>query len=201
MVAKKHSNKETTKRVYGVHILMCVCFLLPGCGFTTKNVKKSSPSSPDGDSIFAPISEESVRSDMRAHYNTDNDSSAKDDPSMSFLQLSRKEKKNFIKNRILEKEARLVDVPLLLGAEPLEEYFLDGEGSYAHSELGYDVDYSKKELEQFFLEGMEREGWTLSTYASGVESFLYFVKPNRFCLISIRPKKSRYILVIATGET
>lgn len=178
-------------------ILILFCLFLPACGPFSKKIKKSSRYPEDSDSIFVPISEEEVRNDVRKQYISDFDET--DYENKKPIRMSRKQKKLFVAKRVEEKEAKLIDVPLLLNAEPIQQFFLDQEGDMHHNELGYNVDLSKDEVIQFYLQGMERNGWRVLSQADGVETLISFVKPDRFCSISVRPKKTGVAVVLFSG--
>ncbi len=96
-------------------------------------------------------------------------------------------------------EAKMVDIPIPLSAEPLPEYFDPASPTIM---LGYeDTTLSPAGIEDFYMKEMERLGWKSKEQFIGYESKLRFTKPERSCFISIRfdTKKQCTCFVIATG--
>ena len=83
-------------------------------------------------------------------------------------------------------------MPVPLNSEPILDFsgdiFLDNEVL-----LRYKSDMVLDEAVNFYLREMERLGWRNVATFNSFESLLNFVKPGRFCTVSVRPlyKKSR----------
>jgi len=88
---------------------------------------------------------------------------------------------------IREQEARLMDIPLPLDAEPLPVYFLENKDVVSTTSLAYKSMVLREDLLTFYQEEMERCGWQKKAESDLLEVFLYFEKPERFCSISLRP--------------
>jgi len=176
---------------------MCCLLILPACGTLSKKIKKSDRYAEHNDSTFLPVSEDEIRDAVRQQYSTQQEDLVAVIPPKK---MSRKQKKRFISNRVEEKEAKLIDIPLLLNAQPIERFFLDEEGEIPHTELGYSVSLSPEELIDFFNKGMECHGWRKTLELSGSENFILFSKPDRFCFVSIRPQGLVCNVVLCVGN-
>ncbi len=116
-------------------------------------------------------------------------------------QTTDRSKKN--QNRTLEdikiQEAKQADIPIPMSAISLSrQYHVDADQVM----LGYrDYTLSPQAIITFYEHEMERLGWRFVFAVSGYESMLQFEKPDRLCIVSIRPHSaSRYVeWVIATG--
>ena len=80
-------------------------------------------------------------------------------------------------------EARLVDVPIPLGAH-LAQATDDGEGS---SFISYHTSMPLAELERFYLQQMEQMGWQQLINFHGPEQLIIFERPDRKSAVSLRP--------------
>jgi len=80
-------------------------------------------------------------------------------------------------------EARLIDVPIPLGAH-LTQTTDDGEGN---SFISYRTTMSTTELEQFYLQQMEQMGWQQAIVFRGPEQLIIFERPDRKSAVSLRP--------------
>ena len=105
---------------------------------------------------------------------------------------------------IAEREAKLMDIPIPLGVEPLADYFSESSCSQEKCSLGYRSRILYDDLMLFYTQEMERLGWKKSAEIETVETLLYFEKPTRFCVISLRPEKdkkgSAIAILIFTGK-
>ncbi len=102
------------------------------------------------------------------------------------------------RDQITIQEAKFSDIPSPLNAVPLTPYYQAKEGNalFAYSSV-----LSRDELMTFYAHEMERLGWRMAFTFSGYESMLQFEKPDRVCIVSIRPQRrpSHTEWVIATG--
>jgi len=87
---------------------------------------------------------------------------------------------------VCEHEARLVDVPIPLGACPVSR-FAKQQQTTPSQLLGYTVYYSPEELISYYTYEMERLGWDQIVQHEGTEAVLVFNKPKRVAIISLRP--------------
>ncbi len=96
-------------------------------------------------------------------------------------------------------EAKQADIPIPLSATSLSrQYHVDADRVM----LGYrDYTLSPQKLVTFYEHEMERLGWCSIFAVSGYESMLQFAKPDRLCIVSIRPQNGRKSVewVISTG--
>ena len=85
-----------------------------------------------------------------------------------------------------QRQARLPDIPFLLGAKPIKMYgqFDQPAGSIL---LGYMSMLSMGEVVQFYVHEMERYGWHMLSKLNGMpEVVLVFTKPDAVAVISLR---------------
>lgn len=104
------------------------------------------------------------------------------------------------RKRVIEQEAQLVDVPVPIGAQAVSADAQEGLFS-STSMLTYTTQQVPDRLAEFYRQEMERLGWQHGARFNGAEQLLYFEKPGRFCVVSIRPAvKKGHLLVITTGR-
>jgi hypothetical protein len=186
-------------------VVFSTVLMLPACLFQPhKSVQKKSSQHPDGDgSIFASVSEESIREEVCA-------CTSAAEPPIQFLtrKESRTRAKKLTLERARQRQAQLVDIPVPLNVKPLPDFFVQGSAtSHQACSLGYTVELSTDQVLSFYQQEMERHGWRLmASGRAGQEALEYFVKPDRFCSVSIRPhvgksnhKKEVVEIVIFTG--
>lgn len=95
-------------------------------------------------------------------------------------------------------EAKFSDIPSPLTAVPLTDYYHVDSGSALFAYR--DKKMSANELSTFYLTEMERLGWCNRLMVEGRESMLYFEKPDRICIVSIRSFGMKCVdWVISTG--
>lgn len=114
-------------------------------------------------------------------------------------------KNNLKKNNLLiEKEARLYDIPLMLEATGInfdekrnQELYKDQTVTYLVSEKCLD------DIAAFYCHEMERLGWNFVTKFIGRQEIaLYFQKPSSISLISVRTiKKSSVVTIFLQRRT
>ncbi len=103
-------------------------------------------------------------------------------------QVAGRSKKN--QKHVLEdikiQEAKQADIPIPMSATSLSrQYYADADRVM----LGYrDYTLSPQDLVTFYEQEMERLGWRSIFAVSGYESMLQFAKPDRLCIVSIRPQ-------------
>jgi len=186
-------------------IVFATILILPACVFQpNKQVqRKSSRHLQGAGSIFASVSEETIRQEVRACH-----ASEPQDQSLTRMQSHQLSKKRTLE-RAAERQAQLVDVPVPLNVKPLPDFFAqDSVASHETFALGYTAELSMNEVVKFYQQEMERHGWrVMASGAAGKETLHYFVKPDRFCSVSIRPqlgkskrKKEVVEIVIFTGR-
>jgi hypothetical protein len=189
-------------------VVISALLVLPACVFQPHKygTEKPSPASGTG-SVFACVTEESVRNEVRA---TSSLASYSDDSGGADLTLREKHRltKKLVFERAAERQAALSDIPVPLNVKPLASFFSDSSWTAnAVVSLGYKTEQSKEAIVRFYNREMERNGWRL--IASGSiehEAFACFIKPDRFCSLSVRPhtgskrhKKNHIEFVIFTG--
>lgn len=184
-------------------VVVATILMLPACVFQPhkKMTTKSSPHSEGAGSIFASVTEDSVRGDVRAL-------AQQEDSDTLTPQEQRRLTKKRLAERALERQALLVDIPVPLGAKPLPSFFADGNVAFNKvMSLGYKSEQSIVDIVRFYDQEMERHGWRMM--ASGKtehEALQCFIKPDRFCSISSRPRvvtgrhtKATVEIIIFTG--
>jgi hypothetical protein len=101
------------------------------------------------------------------------------------LQLSDQERLN-IKIQI----ARLSDVPMPFGCEPVLDYINE------HS-FGYLIkDSDRLDLLQYYLVELDQYGWNLIGQFEGLEQNLIFEKPHKLLSIIIRKQEHKYFVLL-----
>jgi len=172
------------------------------CSPFSKKVKKKKQSDFESHSAFFPLSEESIRNDLRSHYASKEGSEEKK-LNEHDKKKSRKQKKLALRESVRQREARLADIPIPLNVEPITDFFEDDTSLSQHSSLGYSANMSPEQAYDFFKSEMERHGWRCMSSVSGTEKLFYFVKPDKFCSVSIRPhggKQRRSDIIIFSGQ-
>lgn len=99
-------------------------------------------------------------------------------------------------------QAKLIDIPLPLITEYIPLYCTEGDAL----SLGCMTDLSAHQIEQFYLQEMEKAGWQIVAHGGGYEQLLIFEKPDRICSISIRPhtfasKKADMIIFVTPRQS
>lgn len=92
---------------------------------------------------------------------------------------------------IKQQEAKLIDIPIPLNACPVPYYFADVSNRGQELSLAYESTMSSDDLVLFYTQEMERLGWKKAASIHTVETLLYFEKPDRFCVISLRPESEK----------
>lgn len=102
---------------------------------------------------------------------------------------------------VKELEAKLMDIPIPLEVKPINSCFSQDPHEDSCS-LGYCVNSTTEDIEQFYLQEMDRLGWKKTFSIHGFEDLIGFEKPTRFSLISLRPdpKVDTIRLIIFTGK-
>lgn len=201
-------------------LILSVCLVLPACFHisekrsTKKTRKKESSQSPEGfGSIFTPVSESSVRDDVREHHKLEASSAHELSEGQEKVaepldrRLTRKEREVLMLERAREQQAKLVDIPVPLNVDPISDFFESEAPEPSQGlTLGYYTEMSVDDVMKFYQQEMERHGWRLLADASGPELLANFIKPGRFCSVSIRPdcdrtrgRKGSVEIVIFTG--
>lgn len=104
------------------------------------------------------------------------------------------------KKKVVEQEAQLIDVPVPIGSQLVNSDAQEGLFSLT-TLLTYKLSLAPDRVAAFYQQEMERLGWQYGARFSGAEWLLYFEKPDRFCVISLRPvDKRQQVLVIITGR-
>lgn len=182
----------------GLFFSVFVIFL-PAC-----SPPKQEMSQQPAGSTFAHLSEQEIRDDVRQEY--------MDEKTLGAIELeknkdkkkrmSRKQKKLSMLEVARTQEARLIDVPLPLDVQPIGDFFEIGEESFGQA-LGYKTAMPAEQLVDFYAREMERYGWQCFSELHGAEHFASFVKPDRYCSVSVRPHRTKKgcDLVIFTGAT
>jgi len=185
-----------------VFIFLLFLLILPACGPISNKVKKSQRQQVAGSSFVKP-SEEEIRDDVRKEYAQKHQELTGGKEFVAKRKLSRKQRAVLAAQQAKSQEAKLVDIPIPLQAEPLEYFFADQQETAAATSLGYSVNMSVDELVAFYQREMDRHGWRCLSECAGKETLTSFVKPARVCSVSIRPraKKAGTNLVIFTSPT
>jgi len=84
-------------------------------------------------------------------------------------------------------EAKLVDIPMPLGAQVERAVDSDETGEGGCIFLACRVQLCVDELERFYLQQMELMGWQQTHLFCGPERLINFEKPDKQCAISMRP--------------
>ncbi len=94
--------------------------------------------------------------------------------------------------KIKVEQARLFDVPIPFGAEPVLDYVGGQSFGYRISEV---VD-----LSQYYLTKMAQHGWDQVGYFDGIEQNLIFEKPHKLVSIIIRKQQKNSLVLILTSS-
>jgi len=143
---------------------------------------------------FAPISEHSVRQEVREHHAGGSKSGAEKSKNKHRRgkKISRKQKIENARKRAQELEARLLDVPIPLRAEPIVDFFQKEAGDTTQATVfGYTTDMPVEEAMRFYRQEMERNGWNCLSEVRGTESLASYTKPGRLCSIATREMNVR----------
>jgi len=85
-------------------------------------------------------------------------------------------------------EAKLVDVPIPLGAQVVQSYDAESGCEGNDTFLSYRAEMRADELTLFYRQQMEQMGWQQTRLFCGPEKLISFKKPDKRCAISIRPQ-------------
>lgn len=92
--------------------------------------------------------------------------------------------------------ADFIDIPIPIHAYELKKNSLKNQlystidiQESLDKQLSYKSSHNKGEIVDFYVSSMERFGWSLLSDVYTDEVLLYFVKPDKRCVISIRPYK------------
>lgn len=97
-----------------------------------------------------------------------------------------------------EQEARFVDVPIPLDAKPLP--VTDISSGYT-TLMRFKTAESYEELQDFYVQEMERYGWDITAAAHPEQTLYNCYKPTRWCSIIILPDgKKRSVVSIFIGQ-
>lgn len=96
-------------------------------------------------------------------------------------------------------EARLYDVPVLIGARSMRLLTNPEQGDM--SIVRYESTIAANDALLFYQEHMERFGWKQKTYCVGDgEILLNFEKPQKYCSIAIRTFTGKLHIVIFSNQ-
>jgi len=84
-----------------------------------------------------------------------------------------------------EHEARLADIAIPFGAQLLNQY-ADSTKQHNETVLGYVTTMLVADVASFYIEQMERLGWSCASHIRGYEQLLLFERPERSCSVVIR---------------
>ena len=103
-----------------------------------------------------------------------------------------------------QQEARLIDIPVPVHADPLNFNGNQLNGEEKDSlVLAYRVYSTKQDVRSFFVLEMERLGWNMIADIEGLESLLVFIKPTKVCTVSMRTnyeQEASSLIVITYGN-
>ncbi|GEM_PF-1831144 len=186
-------------------------FLLPACSPKQPEKKTQKDRYQSGsDPFFSSTSERAIRDDVREHHvflegkKVENSSieSTFGKTSKKSKKIPRKKRAAIAQENARRKEARLIDIPVLLSSKPIYDFFsqdfFDDSGGL---QLGYKTNLLPSEVVSFYQQEMERNGWRTLSFFQGNEISQIFVKPGRVCAISIRPHESMYCRCKTEGAT
>lgn len=109
-------------------------------------------------------------------------------------------KKNSVADNILgELEARHYDIPLLIDAKPISEWYSNHDFNPETEVIAYRSCGDYQKIIDFYQSEMERYGWEQLFAVEQQETIAAFQKPNKHALISIRPKNSFVDVYIFVG--
>lgn len=83
-------------------------------------------------------------------------------------------------------EAKLADIPVPIGSNPIKQYFQSAALDAQEIVLGYVSEQSIEEIALFYAVQMEQFGWQQTATFGGVEQLLMFEKPDQLCVVSLR---------------
>ncbi|MCX5925318.1 MAG: hypothetical protein NT124_03430 [Candidatus Dependentiae bacterium] len=107
-----------------------------------------------------------------------------------------------------EMGADFIDIPIPIHAHELKKKSLKNELDNTSDvqesldrQLSYKSSQNRGEIVDFYLSNMERFGWSLSHDVYAHEVLLFFVKPDKRSVISIRPyKKSIHVFIFISDR-
>lgn len=82
-----------------------------------------------------------------------------------------------------QQEARLYDIPIMISAKPDYAYSQDSDTAV----IAYSVEATFHDIETYYTYQMERQGWRSYASIAAYEKTLIFEKPQKLCIISLRP--------------
>lgn len=99
-----------------------------------------------------------------------------------------------------QQEARFYDIPIMLHAKPDYAYHDQATGEIS-SQIAYTVEATYTDAQTYYTQQMERYGWRYLSVISGYEVTIIFEKPQKLCVISLRPaqQKNEIKIVILQG--
>lgn len=161
-------------RHYTVWVLS-ILVLLPGCGNRRKEAKNSTGVSSNEccsiDSIYKEQSrKEAAFSSIRKHVDICN---------------AEQEEAHIV----AKIEARCADIPVLVDAKPLDDYFVQDD--HCEACLAYESHLSLDDVCVFYVRELERCGWRVTAQSSYKEGLIVSKKPGRYTIVSLRPLAKR----------
>ena len=93
---------------------------------------------------------------------------------------------------VTQQEAQQLDVPLPLAVEPMLNYVPQVDALVHNSVCAYTSSDTVADLAAFYTVEMERFGWQSTSQFIGYEQLLCFGKPQRICIVSLRPYHERF---------
>ena len=180
------------KERYSCVLFVMTILLLPSCFSKKKSKKRPSQPRDKVGSIFTPVSEAQVREDVRDQYvqhHADATTKKRKKPSKKQVaRMNRANKRARMVELARELEAKLIDIPIPLNVEPLGDFFNNENADVSEAiSLGYNTNMTADQAAEFYRQEMERLGWRCLTSFQGPELLANFVKPGKFCSVSIRP--------------
>ena len=178
-------------------LILPVAFLFccTGCGVRKKSPASKSQQSAQQLSAAQKKTLQGCASDLlikRSAHMVAQLSSAKNKEEEAFIpvkiQQPHASKKYSVKERVLEIEARLGDLPLPLMAKGISASD-DGNGGYL---IVYKTDLSLADLAHFYGQEMERLGWMKEAAFEHKELLFSYKKQRQSCIVSVRPSKQSW---------
>lgn len=155
--------------------------LLSGCSKQTKNQKKKTrvvnAKTVRKSELIIPSTELSALAlKQECAFLSEDSSSSKKTKKLSGVEQAR------------QCEARLVDIPVPVATKPCNAC-IDATGKKM---LAYTSTLPVDDVKRFYIEEMERFGWSQDYAFEGQELLLSFRKPQRHCAISVRPTRKNW---------
>jgi hypothetical protein len=174
-------------------LILSVAFLFCGAGC---GVRKKSPILANQVSQKKQISDQQSKSDLlikRSSERVVRDSSYKNKKEETLTeapveQQAQPSKKYSVKERIVEIEARLGDMPLPFMAKKVFASD-DGDGRYF---IISKTDFPLADIIHFYAQEMERLGWVKVFAFEHTELLFSFKKQKQSCIVSVRPGKQSW---------